>query len=199
MKLVYAAASPYASKCLAVALECGLGDRLEKVAPEPGAPMHGINIKSPLGKLPTLETDDGDVLFDSSVITEYFDSLHDGPKLYPADPKQRFRALTLAALGNGICDSAFLIVHEGRINGERSPAWGERNWNGVMTATEALENDIAQLDGPPHIGHFAIAAGLGYLDLRHADRNWRAERPKLAAWYAEFSKRPSVAEATPKG
>ena len=52
MKLVYAAASPYASKCLAVALECGLGDRVEKVAPEPGAPMHGINIKSPLGKLP---------------------------------------------------------------------------------------------------------------------------------------------------
>lgn len=197
MKLVYAAASPYARKCMAVAIECGLADRIETVGPEIKDPMFGNNPLSPLGKLPTLQTDDGQLLFDSSVITEYLDSLHDGAKLYPADPAKRFRALTLMALGNGIADSAFLIVHEGRINGERSPKWGERNWNGIRTATQALEDDISQLDGNLHIGHFAIGCALGYLDLRHAERNWREGRPDLAAWFAGFAARPAMEQTTP--
>lgn len=199
MKLVFSPASPYARKCMAVAIETGVVDRIEKVSADASEPLQGINPLSPLGKLPSLETDEGDLLFDSSVITEYFDTQHSGHKLYPAEPRARFKALTLMALGNGIADCSFLIVHEGRINGERSPTWGERQWNGVRKATEALEKDISQLDGDVHIGHFAIGAALGYLDLRHDDKNWRDGRPKLAEWFAEFSKRPAMAQTVPVG
>ena len=150
MKLVFSPASPYARKCMAVAIETGIVDRIEKVSPDASQPLQGIN-------------------------------------------------LTLMALGNGMADCSFLIVHEGRINGERSPTWGERNWNGIRSATEALEKDISQLDGDVHIGHFAIGAALGYLDLRHDEKNWREGRPKLAAWFAEFSKRPAMAQTVPVG
>jgi glutathione S-transferase len=39
---------------------------------------------------------------------------------------------------------------------------------------------------------------LGYLDFRLAADNWRQGRPKLAAWYAEVEKRPSVAATVPQ-
>jgi glutathione S-transferase len=38
---------------------------------------------------------------------------------------------------------------------------------------------------------------LGYLDLRHGDRDWRKGRDGLAAWYAKFAERPSMVATAP--
>jgi hypothetical protein len=35
-------------------------------------------------------------------------------------------------------------------------------------------------------------AALSYLDFRFADRPWRDARPRLAAFYEAFAKRPSM-------
>jgi glutathione S-transferase len=35
-------------------------------------------------------------------------------------------------------------------------------------------------------------SALIYLDLRQAERDWRAVHPNLAAWFAEVGKRDSV-------
>ena len=42
-----------------------------------------------------------------------------------------------------------------------------------------------------------MACALGYLDFRHPDLQWRTANPKLAAWYAEVSQRPSMLETQP--
>ena len=60
---------------------------------------------NPLGKIPCLVTDDGAVLYNSPVICEYLDSLHDGPKMFPAGPA-RWTALRRQAQGDGILDAA---------------------------------------------------------------------------------------------
>ena len=43
----------------------------------------------------------------------------------------------------------------------------------------------------------AAACALGYLDFRFPDLNWRQDNPKLAAWYATFSERPSMKQTVP--
>ena len=39
--------------------------------------------RNPLGKIPALELDNGEALFDSPVICEYLDSIQDGATLFP--------------------------------------------------------------------------------------------------------------------
>ncbi len=50
-----------------------------------------------------------------------------------------------------------------------------------------------EIDGTVTIGHLTIGIMCGYIDYRLSDCNWRNGRPALAAWYEEFSKRPSMA------
>ena len=83
MKLRYSATSPYVRKVVATAIETGLDGRVERVATDPWSADTDLPASNPLGKVPALETDDGTLLFDSPVICEYLDSLHDGPKLHP--------------------------------------------------------------------------------------------------------------------
>src|SRR6202050_3991566 len=87
MKLTFSPASPFARKVRIAAIELGLIDKIEFVATTvvPGQPneqyAHDIN---PLKKLPALILDNGDVVLDSYVITEYLDELAGGGKLIPA-------------------------------------------------------------------------------------------------------------------
>ena len=66
---------------------------------------------NPLGKIPTLVLEDGTVIYDSPVICEYLDTLHDGPKLFPAWP-ERLMALRRQALGDGMLDIALALLGE---------------------------------------------------------------------------------------
>ncbi len=46
-----------------------------------------------------------------------------------------------------------------------------------------------------HIGHVALAAALGYLDLRFEGR-WRQAHPKLVRWLEDFEGRVPAFAAT---
>ncbi len=95
MQLHYNTASPFARKVLVLAREVGLADRLEPVVRmvNPVAPVVEVVADNPLGKIPCLVTDDGLALYDSRVIAEYLDDLHDGPKMFPSAGPARWTAL----------------------------------------------------------------------------------------------------------
>ena len=78
-------------------------------AAAPNAEVMAVN---PLNKIPTLVLDDGSALYDSRVICEYLDTLHDGPKLFPADARARFAALRRQALGDGLMETIVLRLGE---------------------------------------------------------------------------------------
>jgi glutathione S-transferase len=88
MKLHWSPRSPYVRKVMIVAHELGLADRLETVRTVVGGttPHLALMRENPLGKIPTLVLEDGSVLYDSPVICEFLDTLHDGPKLFPSGP-----------------------------------------------------------------------------------------------------------------
>src|SRR5579862_9120083 len=110
MKLRFAAASPFVRKVMVVALETGLSERIERVASavSPVKPNEDIARENPLIKVPSLTLDDGTVLYDSPVICEYLDTLHDGAKLFPPSGAARWTALRQQALADGLMEAAIL-------------------------------------------------------------------------------------------
>jgi glutathione S-transferase len=202
MKLRYSPASPYVRKCLALAHEAGLAGRIDLVPTVTADPCSGLANDNPLGKIPALATDDGQVLFDSPVICEYLDSLHGGGKFLPPAGPARWTALRRQALADGLLDAALLRRYESaRPADEQSPGWHDKQKAVITRALDALEAEADRLGdpaGPVDVGRIAIGCALGYLDFRFAADAWREGRPKLARWYEDFAKRPSMAATVPK-
>jgi len=202
MKLHHNPASPYVRKVRIALAETGLADRVELLPAaghptDPGTMPIGVN---PLGKLPTLEREDGPALYDSRVICRYVDD-RAGGKLYPAAPKL-WETLTLEATADGILDAAVLMVYEARSRPEekRDADWLEGQWAKIARAIDMLESRwMAYLRGPFDMAHAAVACALGYLDFRHSTRDWRSGHPELTAWYDAILARDSVAATMPEG
>jgi glutathione S-transferase len=202
MKLYYSSASPYVRKVMVAAIETGLDKKIEAVATAvvPTKPNADIARDNPLMKVPTLVTDGGEVLFDSRVICEYLDSLHDGRKLIPAAGGERWRILRLQALADGILDAGILTRYE-LVLRPAEKQWSE--WIAGQTAKMAqglamLENDSEFLAGPINLGQIAVACAIGWLEFRKPIGENRPGRPKLFKWYDELVKRPSMQATLPK-
>lgn len=194
MILRYSAASPYARKIRIAAELLGLSSRIEIVAASTADPNDTLRRQNPLGKIPTLLLEDGSALYDSRVIAEYLDHLGGG-KLIPADPSQRFDALRLQALGDGVNDAALLIRYE---TATRLPEL--RDQNAIDLQQGKIDRALAVLEsappsGPVHIGQIALACALGYLDLRF-EGAWRSAHPGLVEWLADFEKKVPAYGAT---
>lgn len=144
MQLFFLPASPYTRKVCVVAIEVGLGDSIERIITNVREPAPELTSKNPLGRIPVLIADDGQETFDSPVICEYLDSLHDGPKLFPETSPQRWIALRQQAVGDGILDAAVARRFEGRRpEGERSASWMERKKAESIRALDWLEKKPA--------------------------------------------------------
>jgi glutathione S-transferase len=194
MKLHWSPRSPFVRKVMIAAHETGLVDRLTCVRTVVAMTEPNTNLLSdnPLSKIPTLVLDDGSPLYDSLVICEYFDAMHDGPKLFPTDSKARWTALRRHALGNGLLD--MLILWRGERE-RQQPSQPHLDTFAVKykATLKALEKESPEIGATPFgIGHIAIGCALSYADFRFADLNWRAGHPQTAAWHASFSQRPSA-------
>ncbi len=195
MKLYSNAASPFGRKCKVIAHELGLKLDIIKTLPMQEPEFRRIN---PLGKIPALVLDDGSVLFDNPVICEYLNA-KGGGKFFPADTlfkqaENRWKSLGLQALGDGISDAAVAWMILGK---EPTPP---ENYRARQIAAIQAGLDVAErakLQEPATIGEISIACAIGYVDFRLGDLDWRSSRPKLAAWYAAFSQRPSMLATVP--
>ncbi len=195
MKLHWSPRSPYVRKVMIVAHELGLADRIETVRTVVGGTTPHLELmrENPLGKIPTLALEDGTIIYDSPVICEYLDTLHNGPKLFPEWP-ERLVALRRLALGDGMLDIALAWLGERFRPADRQSTPHTALWQAKLRCcVDALEREADALaTGPWSIGHIAIGNALSYLDFRFADLQWRDDHPHLAAWHAIFDARPSV-------
>ena len=199
MKLRFSPVSPYVRKVSVTLIETGLQDRVENIPTNAHDPESDIAGDNPLGKVPTLILDDASVLYDSPVICEYLDSLHDGNKLFPASGPARWKALQLLALGDGMADAGIASRLEGRRPEEfKFDELIERQTAVVLRAMDALENDLENLEAGFGIGQIAVGCSLGWLDFRFPDLGWRQDRPGLADWFEAVSERPSMMQTTPR-
>ncbi len=202
MKLWYSPPSPFVRKVLMLAHETGLIDKIELVdvtntALTPDVDLAKLN---PLGKIPTLVLDDGHTLFDSRVISEYLDGVHDGEKLLPADGMGRYNVLVCQAMGDGIMETAVAIRYEQALRPAEHQwdVWMDAQQKKIVQALDVLETWRAGRLQDMHLGSISVASALSYLDFRQPDFNWREGRPVLTQMLATFSERESMKKTKPE-
>ena len=111
--------------------------------------------------VPTLETDDGQLLSQSMAIIEYLDETHPRPPLLPEDALGRARVRALAQLVS--CEIHPLnnlrvlkyLVRELKVDEEAKNAW-YRHW--VRTGLEMYEQELARL--PPSTFSYGVVPTL---------------------------------------
>jgi glutathione S-transferase len=196
MKLIMAEASPFARKIRVLLRETNQLKDVEEVgvATSPFQVNEQAKAANPTGRIPSLLRTDGPPLYDSRVITRYLDAKA-AAGMYPE--ARLWDVLTVEATGDSMMDSAVSISYELRLRPQEkvSSDWTDAQWSKVIGGCDALQSQwMGLLNGPLTMAHISIACALGYLDLRHGARNWRQGHDALAAWFADFSKRPSFRE-----
>jgi glutathione S-transferase len=202
MTLFYNQASPFARKVLVLLHETGQFDQVELLStmPTPVTPDPRLNENNPAGKLPALHLADGNVIHDSRVILDFFDYQHGGKPLIPREGPARWRRLTLASLADALLDAALMIRYETFLR----PL--EKNWDEWLSnQSEKIHRSLAyfeqeavtELSAHFDIASIGVASALGYLDFRQPNLGWRSSHPRLANWYADVSKRPSMMKTQP--
>jgi glutathione S-transferase len=202
MILRSAAPSPFGRKVQIALALLGVDD--VKIEPtDTMDPRDSVREQNPLGKIPVLIAEDGTAYYDSRVILEYLDNRCGGGKIIPRENAQRFAALRLQALCDGILDASILTIYEGRWREreKHEPKWLDHQAGKVVRALGVLEPAPPAL-GPeaslPHVGQITLACALGYRDFRFAG-DWRGAHPRLVAWLDTFAARvPAFAATSPK-
>lgn len=200
MKLYGSLTSPYVRKVRVILHEKKLA--CEFVVADAWAADSPIPALNPLGKVPVLELDDGELLFDSPVILEYLDSVK-MPPLLAASGETRWQMLCWSALADGILDAVVTRLLESRRPAEQQSAENiHRQEEKVSRSLNYIERHLSGgawlMTGRFTLADLTVAVALEYTDFRYP-HDWQSRHPRLASWLAEISARPSLAETRPPG
>jgi len=147
MKLFGNYLSPYTRRVAVTLNLYGLPFELENlsvfVTPDP------VKKYNPVVRIPTLLLDDGDAVFESTVILDAIDELVPEPqRMTPANGPDRRHVLRIAATATGTMDKAVFAFYERRFHPEEKvhEPWIEHNDAQVQGGLAAL-NDYAENAG----------------------------------------------------
>jgi len=194
MKLYTSLTSPYGRKVRAVALEKAI--EVELVLVE--SPFFEVVRLNPIGQIPTLERDDGSILFDSGVIAEYLDRR--------SEPALRGEGEARIAIGvwNALADGLVEATMKRMVELQRKPEAQSRAF--VRHAEGKIKRILAHAEDQIGDGYLvrdtfsfadvALACALDYLDLRYP-HPWRERAPRLAAYGKRLLERPSLRQTRP--
>ncbi|CAM7952850.1 MULTISPECIES: glutathione S-transferase [Atlantibacter] len=199
MKLVGSYTSPYVRKISIVMLEKGI--TFEFVNDMPYEAQNKVTQYNPLGKVPALVTDDGDVWFDSPIIVQYLELLDIAPALLPREPLASLKIRQIEALADGIMDAGLVSVREqARPPAQQSETELLRQREKITRSLDALEKYVA--DGTLNanelnIATIAVACAMSYLNFRRVSPGWCVDRPNLVKLVETLFQRESFARTEP--
>ncbi len=198
MKLYGSETSPYVRKVRILIKEKNIP--CEFIVEGPADAAGNVAALNPLGKVPVLLRDGGDVLFDSPMIAEYLDSLKGDP-LLPLTGEARWLIQRWHALGQGIMDAVVARMLEGRKPADKQTPGVIEKQEGKIAA--ALKYAVAAQKGTTYLvderfslADIALGVAFEYIDLRYP-HDWRTQYPRLAQWQAGMAKRASFVETLP--
>jgi glutathione S-transferase len=146
---------------------------------------------SPLGKVPLLIEEDGERLFDSTVIAEYLEDRYPDPPMLGEGVEQRLCHRVFDELADTVSEQAVTIFFA---KGTTAPTQ-----TAERLLDRALDELVARIErgqAPQSfgIGHASVIAALDYATYRLGQDRIGA-RPALAAFTAPHLARESVLEA----
>lgn len=203
MRLLYSAGSPFARIVRIALLETGLDGRVNKQELT-RARLYSAESEvlafSPIGRVPTLELDDGTILTESKFILDYIDACNPGPKLLPRNGSDGWRTLAETGQASGLLEG---IVTWLRASGSPESKYAStliaRETTRVNRAAYALEVAVANgaYAGPMNAAQIVLGTALGLVEPRLPVWKWREGRVSLSAWYDTIALRPSFQSTLP--
>lgn len=157
MKLLYSLTSPYARKVRIVAIEKRISIDLQLVVlANPDCP---VNLYNPLGKIPVLIMDDGQSLYDSSVIADYLDQSSPLSNLIPQETKLKYQVKRWEALADGVCDAGVAVLYESRRpENLQDPSFVVKQTEKVSRGLKVLNDDLGK-------SQFCVAETFSLADI----------------------------------
>jgi glutathione S-transferase len=92
---------------------------------------------------------DGGTIYDSGIIIEYLQDVAGTDRLLPLKGRERYRALTLSRLADGIMDASILVVYENRFRPDaatHSPRWLAHQRGKITRGLMAFEKSPSRLE-----------------------------------------------------
>ena len=205
MKLYWTPASPFTRKVSVTARELGLWDSIEILptvwpldwgyATVSFTP--GLVESNPVARIPTLVTDDGAALGDSTLICQHLNSLAPNDSVIPNGPDQ-WRMWSLYAVADGILEAQVAMRAELlRPTAGVSQGFLAKQRDRITRCFDRMELRTAELDGPLDLAQITAGIACGYQDWRDWLDDFRPGRPQLAQWYKGFSQRPTMKATEP--
>ncbi|KAF5289957.1 hypothetical protein FQR65_LT11704 [Abscondita terminalis] len=103
--------------------------------------------KSPLGKIPALEVEGGDVLYESLIIADYLEDIWTTHPLYPREPLQKAKDRLLIDQFGKIINTMYKLV----LSTNRTYLEDHRNI--ILDGLSVFEKELTRRDGPFFGGH----------------------------------------------
>ena len=157
--------------------------------------------KNPFGKIPTLEVD-GELLYETTAITDYLDTVLANNKFSPSDPLRRARMRQIMAIvDNYLYSPAILsiVIQRLIVPSQGGTTDEDKVKNAVAPAKTAAEAIESLTVGSPYllgsevsIADFFLIPVFTYLSQTPEFNSITAQTPKLRIWWDEVSKLPSV-------
>lgn len=158
---------------------------------------------NPVVKAPTVVTDDGVVLLDSTLIIDYaLKVLAGGKTLGPADARLAGLDVRLTGLGLAACEKAVQIVYERQLRPaeKQHQPWLDRVAGQLKAALSSIEADIGDADWllgpPPSEAGITLAVAGTFIAALVPDVVSLADYPRLAALTAA-AERTALFQAWP--
>jgi glutathione S-transferase len=200
MKLYASIASSFARKIRVMLIEKNIPHDLEMVNLWEPNNLKKIN---PLGKVPALTLDDGQVLVSSPLIADYLDGRFPNPRFIPDEPGLRLEVRRWEALADGIMDAVSASLYEMRFHDEskRSQAWLDRQRGKIDAGFSALETMLGNrpwcVGDALSLADLAIACHLGFVTLRAPQFFPQSRYPNLARLWGSMEQRESMKRTAP--
>lgn len=162
--------------------------------------MRKIN---PLGRIPSLQLDDGEVLVDSIAILDHLDETVGAERaLMPRNGAARRAAWRIVSLASGAIEKAGAVVYERALRpaDKRYEPWIERcvaQRDSALAALEALPQTPWLLGERMTQADITVACLMGYISLRAPDVPVAARYPRLAALSARAEALPAFRATKP--
>ena len=196
MKLIGVYLSPYVRRVAAALISRGL--------PYEHQPVNGYkeyeaaSRYNPVGKVPSLVLDDGEILIDSSAILDYLNELVPSAPLIPAGSRARRATLKLAAIGYGVAEQAISLYGRGRTAPETdTKRWRAQIHGGLRALDEAAREGGPLQAKPLDAAAITAVVAVELLALLHPYIELLPAFPALAALAAEQRDAAPFAQTRP--
>ena len=193
MKLIYTTTSPLARKCRIILRELGLTDKIEEIITTTRSEDSLIMSYNPNGMVPTLETDEGYTICESTVICNYLEKQSKNKEFIPQEEQEYWQIIGLDAIASQMLESVVSRARDTKFKPKEFhfPAGIKYEQRRVQRGLDFLEKKSFIFMNKVNRLHITLGMICLVLDNVFPDEKWKENRSDILKVYEEFKSRDS--------